>query len=151
MVNKKKVSVLSALSAIPMFLVAGRITKKVVDKKHQQESELMATESLIAKKLISEFKGIKILTFIRVSKIGDTDAKQYEFSVNNGPTCVFNDLGNPFEGRFGEDAEYLEKTPLNSKNRRVKKLNPYSVHLKRVVIHYQKKMEKSNQTKWSRF
>lgn len=113
--------------------------------KDAQKQEIKKTELIIAKKLISEYKGINKIEFISYSCIGETGYKQFQFKINDGVLLGYDVGESANDDNIGnglaDGKNKIEQTILKSKNKRNKPLRLKEINLNDYRIIYSLKSD----------
>ncbi|WP_145912342.1 hypothetical protein [Weissella oryzae] len=119
-----------------LVLVVGFGVKKHMDNETIKHN-VIVNEQKIAKKLISEYDGIKKIEFTRVSS--DEAMGQYELRVNDDKVSLgYNNYGQGVDkGRFADGDDVIEETSLSNAMKRDKRIPVKDINLDKYnVIYY---------------
>ena len=121
---------------VVLVLVAGLGVKKHMDDETIKQN-VIKNEQKIAKKLISEYDGIKEIKFTRVSEISDTGASQYQFTINGSLKAAFDDNGQGIEeGKLAGSLDMYDGSVLEDGKERTSKLKESEIDLNDYDVTY---------------
>ncbi|WP_145912343.1 hypothetical protein [Weissella oryzae] len=119
-----------------LVLVVGFGVKKHMDNETIKHN-VIVNEQKIAKKLISEYDGIKKIKFTRVSLNSETGSSQYQFTVNDTLKAAFNNYGQGIDdGKLAGSMNMYEGSVLADGKERPHKLKESDMGLNKYDVFY---------------